>query len=392
MVAVLVTDGEQRAALAIARSLGVTRYDVYVCSERARPLAGASRYVRGHAQVPSVLSKPAEFFVAVEHLIERWKIDVLLPVTDASLLTVLQNRDNLRKVSVPFPDAEQFRMVADKANVLEAATRIGIATPRQLTIRNPECISGLQLTDHLAYPVIVKTSRSVAEVNGMFRQFGIRRARDGDSLMHALGQIPDSAYPVLLQETIRGPGVGIFLLIWNGQLLAHFAHRRLREKPPSGGVSVYRESIACDESLLHMSLELLRGFGWQGVAMVEYKISEQTGVPYLMEINGRFWGSLQLAIDSGVDFPKLLVAACTGQSPVPVTKYDVGVRSRWFWGDVDQLLLRLIKPHRYQLPGGRIRSFWEFLATSISRYRLEVLRPNDPMPFVRETMNWLLRR
>ena len=38
--------------------------------------------------------------------------------------------------------------------------------------------------------------------------------------------------------------------------------------------------------------------------MVEFKHDERDGVPKLMEINGRFWGSLQLAIDAGVDFPR----------------------------------------------------------------------------------------
>jgi predicted ATP-grasp superfamily ATP-dependent carboligase len=83
--------------------------------------------------------------------------------------------------------------------------------------------------------------------------------------------------------------------------------------------------------------------------MEKYKLDEATGVPYLMEINGRLWGSLQLAIDAGVDFPTMLVAAATGGEPRPVTYYRSDVRSRWWWGDVDHLLLRLQKPFRKYL-------------------------------------------
>ena len=68
-------------------------------------------------------------------------------------------------------------------------------------------------------------------------------------------------------------------------------------------MSVYRESVAADPDLVRRSRALLDAFGWCGVAMVEYKLDERTGTPYLMEVNGRFWGSLQLAIDAGVDFP-----------------------------------------------------------------------------------------
>ena len=153
---------------------------------------------------------------------------------------------------------------------------------------------------------------------------------------------PAAAFPLLLQERVVGPGVGIFLLIWDGVLRATFAHRRLREKPPSGGVSVYRESIAADPALVERSRQLLAHFGWQGVAMVEYKVDERTGIPVLMEINGRFWGSLQLAVDAGVDFPRLLIDCAEGK-PTRRTRrrITVGSRLRWWWGDVDQLLLRL---------------------------------------------------
>ena len=134
---------------------------------------------------------------------------------------------------------------------------------------------------------------------------------------------------------------------------ASFAHRRLREKPPSGGVSVYRESIAADPALVERSRRLLEHFGWQGVAMVEYKVDERTGTPMLMEINGRFWGSLQLAVDAGVDFPRLLIECAEGRLPRRRRLYAVGTRLRWWWGDVDQLLLRLRRSsEQLGLPAG----------------------------------------
>ena len=131
------------------------------------------------------------------------------------------------------------------------------------------------------------------------------------------------------------------MLLWDGELRAEFAHRRLCEKPASGGVSVYRESIAMDDDLRERSRNLLNRFGWFGPAMVEYKRDSATGRAYLMEVNGRFWGSLQLAIDSGVDFPQLLVRCALGQPSERIHSYRVGVRSRWWWGQVDHLVGRV---------------------------------------------------
>ena len=116
----------------------------------------------------------------------------------------------------------------------------------------------------------------------------------------AIASLDDAAFPLLIQQRIVGPGTGIFLLVWDGTVRAVFAHRRLREKPPSGGVSVYSESIAAKPDLVERSRLLLERMKWNGIAMIEYKLDASTGVPYLMEVNGRFWGSLQLAIDAGV--------------------------------------------------------------------------------------------
>lgn len=155
---------------------------------------------------------------------------------------------------------------------------------------------------------------------------------------------------------------------------------------------MYRESVAVDAELLRMSLALLADFAWQGVAMVEYKMDESTGTPYLMEINGRFWGSLQLAIDAGVDFPRLLIEAATGNAPAPVTQFRTDVRSRWFWGDVDHLLTRLRRsdaqlalPEGSPTRWGAVRDFFRRNPQDVD----EIRRRGDMRPFARESIQWL---
>jgi predicted ATP-grasp superfamily ATP-dependent carboligase len=184
----------------------------------------------------------------------------------------------------------------------------------------------------------------------------------------------------------------VFLLVWEGRTLAVFSHRRIREKPPWGGVSVYAESIAADPWLVRRSEALLTYFGWKGVAMVEYKLDAPGGTPHLMEINGRFWGSLQLAVDAGVDFPRLLVAAAMGDNPPAVTQYQIGVRGRWWWGDVDHLLTQLRRSRKGVAPSFEERSRWRAVRDFLTVWRPgdhnEVLRLRDPRPFLRETIEW----
>jgi predicted ATP-grasp superfamily ATP-dependent carboligase len=391
---ILVTDGTQRSALAVVRSLGHAGHTVFVCAPRVPSLAGSSKHAFAEHAVANALDAPEQFVSDVSHLIERWRIDTLIPITESSLLALLPERETLDAL-IPWPDADVFRAISDKKALLERASALGIAVPRQVTVSTRADLTSLDPA-LLAYPLVLKPSRSVGEHDGQRVALGVRHVANADALRAELATLPDAAFPLLLQQRIVGPGIGIFLLLWDGKPLATFAHRRLREKPPSGGVSVYSESVAADTELVEQSRALLEQMQWRGVAMVEFKRDASTGIPYLMEVNGRFWGSLQLAIDAGVDFPALLVSAATGEPEPAQQGYRVGTRSRWWWGDVDHLLARWRRDAAsLALPAGapsRLRATLDFLTFWSPHTHNDVFRLRDPRPFFRETMEWLHRR
>lgn len=390
MIDVFVTDGEQRAALAVVRALGRAGHRVIVCSARRRCLAGASRYASSSFVTPDPRRDASGFRASIA---QRAGGALAIPITDAAALALLAPGEDLASVTIPMPPLEVYRAVADKACVLEAARGVGICAPEQQVLRSETEAKGIGA--RVSFPVVVKPSRPVVPYVDDRHTAGVRYAANEDALLATLRRYPRAAYPLLLQQRIVGRGVGIFLLRWGGRTLASFAHRRIREKPPTGGVSVNRESIPADPDLVARSTALLDRFRWRGVAMVEYKLDALSGTPYLMEINGRFWGSLQLAVDAGVDFPNLLVTAALGQDVVPVTSYRVGVRVRWEWGEVDHLLARLRRrKHLNSLPPdapSRWRTVRDFLAWHRGDHP-EVLRWDDPRPFLRETIDWFRGR
>jgi predicted ATP-grasp superfamily ATP-dependent carboligase len=392
---VLVTDGDQRAALAVVRSLGRAGYKVHICSVRPKSIAGASRHSSGSHTVADPLRHSELFLSDLEKVAAATRADVLLPISEAALLVVLPERDRF-SCAIPFADASAFDQVCDKRTVLQMARTHGIAVPGQTVIAKAADIP--LFDDGLQFPLVLKPSRSVAGQDGKRIRAGVAYAANTRELREELRRMPADAYPVLLQQRIDGSGLGISVLVWEGVLFAAFAHRRIREKPPSGGVSVLRESVPIDQTLLGRSLALLRDFEWKGVAMVEYKLDSHTGVPYLMEINGRFWGSLQLAIDAGVDFPNLLVQLALGATPSPVMAYETGVRSRWEWGDIDHFLARMLHPPAtITTPSARPKSrrlaaVAEFVRGFNRGNRAEVFRRDDLGPFFRETVDWFRRR
>lgn len=362
-----------------------------MCGVERRPLAGASRFARGSLQVPDPRSEPERYREAVAATVEDREIDVLIPATDVSVGLLLDLEDRIPGLVVPQSGRERYERLSDKAHLTEIASSLGIAVPRQIVLDGPGH-TPLDRLSEIGYPLVLKPSRSAVDAPGRVVTQGVRLVSSPDEAERVLEDLPRHAFPLLVQERIVGPGRGVFVLSWEGRLYAAFGHRRIREKPPTGGVSVYRESVRVSEELLRQSRSLLEHVGWNGVAMVEFKEDRETGTPYLMEVNARFWGSLQLAIDAGVDFPRLLVELATGQPVEPVTSYRTGIRSRWLWGEVDHLIgcLKADRALRRELPDlpGRLQAVLRFLVPWRPGDRYEVLRVGDPGPFLRESVQW----
>ena len=189
---------------------------------------------------------------------------------------------------------------------------------------------------------------------------------------------------MILQEYERGEGHGVGLLMDRGRPLLAFQHRRLREVPLTGGPSSYRESVALDPRLFTFSARILGALEWTGPAMVEFKVrGEEVS---LMEINGRLWGSLAVAVKSGVDFPNEIVELFLSQTaearPEPRLTYDVGIRSKDFSLEVAwiaSVLLRKERPVFVDVPG-RTKALTVAAGLLDPREGFDVVSARDPLP------------
>jgi predicted ATP-grasp superfamily ATP-dependent carboligase len=394
MARIAVTDGDERSALAIVRSLGAAGHEVVVLSPSGRSIAGASRHAMLEEEAGDPLRDPARFLPRLRELLHRHDIEVLIPVSEASALVILDHRESLGDLTIPFPPAGTFRRVADKAAVLSTARELGIAVPTVAELASLTKAFAYADEGHVPFPVVLKPVRSVVDEDDNVRtKTRVRYADDAEGFKREAVALGSAAFPILVQRRVQGPGIGVFVLLRAGEVVAHFGHRRIREKPPSGGVSVLRESVRVPSSLLESSVELLRALDWEGVAMIEYKMDDETGTPYLMEINGRFWGSLQLAIDAGVDFPRLLVEEGEPGPDTDAPRYRTGIQSRWMWGDVDHLLARLLRSRRRlgldASAPGRIGAVVAFFRGFLPPAREEVFRLRDPAPGIREAAQWI---
>lgn len=388
---VLVLDGNTRSALATTRSLGSRGIYVVAGDSKRRTLSSTSRFCSGSFTYPPPDTAPEAFIGAVKDECSRRGLTVLLPMTEITTTTVLRHREKLARLVLPFVDCNTFEEVSDKWRLFELAERLNLPVPHTYLIRNLASLANVYPL--LKYPIVLKPYRSNIEAKGRWIWSAVKYVTSIEQLEETVNKYEYFRhYPFLIQDYIVGDAQGVFALYDHGTPIAFFSHRRLRERPPSGGVSVLSESIAPNPVALRTARTLLDYAGWHGVAMVEFKVAFD-GTPYLMEVNGRFWGSLQLAIDAGVDFPWLLYQLATGREVDKVDGYATGVKCRWLVGDLVSLckVLFASRSSFCQHSYGKLRSVFQFFKLFEKNTRYEVNRWRDVRPFLCELYQ-LLRR
>lgn len=322
---------------------------------------------------PDPAEEPEGFLDWLIELDQRFEDAVLLPMTDITVPVVLRHKASFHRLRTTLPSLEAYDAVSDKFNLHHLARRAGIKAPRTLRVRCGDCFPRL---DELEYPLVIKPARSVTRIGDRSIKRTVSYAQNPLEATARLRSLVDEGDEMLLQQYVQGVGAGVFALYDEGKPIQFFAHRRIREKPPSGGVSVVCESVPLRDDLVGAARAVLDPLSWHGVAMLEFKVDAK-GTPWLIEINARLWGSLQLAVDAGADFPAMLYDLAVGDRSLRRRRYRTGCRLRWFLGDLDNLYLTLRERRSYREKLAAVARFCVFWQPGL---RYELLRFSDPQP------------
>ena len=82
---VLITDGNERAALAATRALGQRQIQVVVGAERSKSLAASSKYCSGSFSYPSPHVDPTGFVSRILEIVTREPFTALFPMSDIAM-------------------------------------------------------------------------------------------------------------------------------------------------------------------------------------------------------------------------------------------------------------------------------------------------------------------
>lgn len=317
---VLILDGPGRIVVAIARSLHRRGIPVDAAHFRSTASPGfCSRAIRSVLSVADYTGDGDRLLSELAGLAAARGYDMVIPASDAALAALGSCYRRLSQlVHVATPPPHIVTRVLEKPDTLRAASECGIPIPRSWDIRETP-----------VFPLVSKPA-SKAEAP-KFRVRHVRTPAELDELRRLIAGCEDQ---YLLQEYCEGEGVGIETLIWDGEPVALFQHRRLTENPATGGVSVVAESEPLDPALAEMAVRLLRRLAWSGPAMVEFRRDRASGRVALMEVNGRYWGSLALPCLAGIEFPYYHWQLVHGRRPTAVpARYPAGLRVRWTTGE-----------------------------------------------------------
>ena len=377
----IILDGQLKSALAAARSLGVKGIHASVGAERSTATALHSRYVATQFVYPSPYADRDAFVRAVmAEAVRMGGKPVVYAFSDATYLALYHAREACeRHMTLVYPPAQSVEIAFDKAATYSLARVSGVPT---ITTYTPERMDELvRLAPKLTYPVVVKARQSVTwrGERGVFGSATFVHSPDDlrtvwESMKHKLGEAP------LIQDFVRGEEYGVEMLTDAGTVHARVVHRRIRSLSPTGGASVLKETLGESHEVSVMCAyaeRLVRELTWTGPIMVEFKVDADSCKPFLMEINGRFWGSLPLSVAAGVDVPHRYYQFVTGEvEDRGMITAKAGVVTRHVLGDVLHLfrvwfgrspMRRVLYPERlsalrdfFILPKGTRSDVWSW--------------------------------
>lgn len=364
----LITDVERRKALPIIRALGEKGVKIIGLSYYTMPLGAFSKYCSKVYRTCDYLLNPAQYLKELENILSIEKPDTFFPIEDDVISLILLHRSKFEKYTkFVLPEYESFNNAYDKWHSIRAAQSEGIPVPiTYLPVKTEDVNEIMKKAPDKKY--VIKPRKSSGSRGISF----VDNAAELEKKyleVRALYGVP------LIQEMIprEGRGYGVSVLFDRDmELRALFGHRRIREYPLSGGPSTLRASYF-EKDLMDKSVNLARKMNLVGVSMIEYKENATTGEKVFMEINPRFWGSLQLAIFSGVNFPLLYHLVALGEKPEPVLNYETELLCRWLLpGDI---LNFLKNKDRLKLEP----SFFDFFNKKQS---YDIISSRDPFPMV----------
>jgi len=326
---VLITDASHRNALAAVRALG--KNDIYLVVGGTNKLGPA--FFSTYCKKRYLYSNPDEegkFVKDLITIIKKEKIDVLLPIGIEACVIISKNKQKFTKLTnLALSDYNTFLKAHDKSKTMKIANKIGVPCPKTFYPRSFE--DAKQKAEKTGYPLILKSRKgsaysgvkivnNIAELRQKYYELVKNDIKNDD--------IYDNRHP-MVQEYIPGDIYDVCIFADHGRIIKAVTQKRLKTLPVTGGAGIW--NITTDNlGLMEYNKKLIKTMKYHGPAQIEFKLDKK-GKPRLMEINPKFWGTLDLSIQAGVNFPLIATKVAMGHKVTPNFSSKKGIEYIWLF-------------------------------------------------------------
>jgi predicted ATP-grasp superfamily ATP-dependent carboligase len=348
-----------------------------------------SRYCRAKFRYPVSTDDAAGFADAILEYARAERIDLTIPITDWTTPPLSERRTRFEGVCRLAVGAHSaIESSADKYATVVTARECNVATPGTTLVSS---LADLDHREKRDFPSVVKDRFSARWVGNRAVFGSVAYAYSEADLKKKVEERIAIAGDVLVQEFVPGRGIGFSAFCEGDRIYAPFAWLRVRETDPRGSGSSARKSVPLTPDLIKGSHALIKRIGFQGICMLEYKLEEESGRAVLMEINGRPWGSIQLPIDSGIDYPRYIAEwYLEGKLPPVEVAYKKGILCRRMVGELTHLehVLHGAPPGWPKRYPSRLLTILKMAVPWYPGVRYDDIWLSDPGPGVAGIVDW----
>jgi protein-tyrosine-phosphatase len=251
-----------------------------------------SKYINKLHIVNSPLEDFSKTCEDIDNLNRIEKYELIVPINDIALEICNKLKDSIDNVLLDNDyKADEFR---NKIHLWQTSKKT------HTTFIEGEIINSITEYESrrakFRLPLVLKTKKSVDVIKNRIHKFEVKKCITNQQFDNFIYENINNS-PILIQEPISGFGVGFNFFSIEGEIVSYYAHKRITEHN-GGGVSSFRKTIKpTDFDLLKISEKLIRQMNWNGIGMLEYRVFNNQA--YVIELNGRPWGSMVLGEQSG---------------------------------------------------------------------------------------------
>ncbi|WP_253904236.1 ATP-grasp domain-containing protein [Arthrobacter sp. Br18] len=323
--ALIVSTGRDRGALAAARSLRRDGWYVGVGTPDSGGMLAASRACDARHLVPRARHDGAGFVAGVREAVEAGGYDVVFGGGDDWMAALAAYRSQIPTL-VAHPESDVVEAALDKVRLAYSAAKVGLAAP----VTKPATEQAMR---EWQGPVVVKCREHWSPGQTRPHRIEAKLFPGITAAQKQIDRIRQAGAEPVLQQVIHGSLGALIGVFSGGRLSGRTQQVSTRLWPTPNGASARAETIPVDEELARRTEALLSELGWHGLVELQFLTGED-GVPHLIDLNGRFFGSMALANTARPGLTDAWGRLAMGESVDHLDDAETGVRYTWLAGDL----------------------------------------------------------